>query len=111
MICPKRKELGQKSTIVGGNMFSTAAYYQPYYDEDGKYHFHDGNNHTREYTCSKGHKIIVNLSNKCGACSYGHEEKITVSDLPLPFGTLTLNKDGSIVSLGTVTFKTGESCE
>lgn len=105
MICPKCKELGQKSTITGGIGMSTLLYCPPYYDEDGNYHSHDGNSHTREYTCSKGHRIVVNASNRCGFCDYGHEEKITVSDLPPLSGTLVFQGDGSIVGSGTITVK------
>jgi hypothetical protein len=78
MICPRCKELDQKSTIHGGLGFSTAMYCQPYYDEDGKYHHHDLNNHTWKYVCSNGHDILVVPSNKCESCDFGSEETVTV---------------------------------
>jgi len=83
LICPKCKEFGQKSTVSGGYGTSTAMYCQPYYDEDGKYHNHDSNSKSFQYSCSKGHLLFVSPSNRCSNCDWGHEETITVADIPL----------------------------
>lgn len=83
MICPKCKEQGKKSCVYGGTSFVTCAYYQPYYDEEGVYHSHDGNRHTTSYTCSNGHKITISGTGKCPSCTWGHNnETITVEDTP-----------------------------
>lgn len=78
MICPKCKEMGQKSTIacLGGTV--TCAYYQPYYDEEGAYHHHDGNMRNYNYSCSNGHRITVNSTAKCSSCSWGVDNEIIV---------------------------------
>lgn len=82
MICPRCKELGNKSIIRGGLGTVTCAYYPPYYDEEGRYHVHDANVHSCSYTCSKGHHITVSNTGKCPSCNWGHDsEKISVRDV------------------------------
>lgn len=96
MICPKCKELGQKSTITVGAGMVTCAYYPPYYDEEGVYHHHDGNNHTYSYTCSNNHRMVVTSSGKCPNCDWGHgSEKITVEDIKTQ--VLNLNGIGTLI--------------
>ena len=91
MICSKCKEMGQKSTISGGSGYRTAMYFAPYYDEDGKYHYHNGNICTSHYTCSKGHSIKIIDSSKCPSCDFGHEQTITVEDKNDNFITIKPN--------------------
>jgi hypothetical protein len=55
MICPKCKEEGKRSTVQPGFSSTTAMGYAPYYDEEGRFHRHDPNVTTTEYTCSNGH--------------------------------------------------------
>ncbi len=78
MICPKCKDNGQKSRISGGSGSSTLMYCPPYYDEEGKYHSHDMNRHSRGYSCSNGHNILVISGNKCPSCDFGGEDEVTV---------------------------------
>lgn len=82
MICPKCKELGLKSTLYPGSGFTTAMYCQPYYDEDGKYHHHDGNNSCYSYSCSNGHSMSVTAAKSCPSCDWGYPEKIEVRESP-----------------------------
>lgn len=73
MICPKCKELGQKSTITIGPAYTTAMYCPPYYDEDGKLHSHDYNKTSEVYNCSQGHTINVTRSTRCPNCYFGND--------------------------------------
>src|ERR1700681_3898152 len=96
MICPKCKELGQKSTIHGGMGMVTCAYYPPYYDEEGIFHSHDGNLHSSINTCSKGHRITAVSTGKCPNYNWGHDsEKITVEDME-PQTVTTINGGGLV---------------
>lgn len=84
MICPKCKELGEKSRVYGGTGMTTCAYYTPYWDEEGVYHHHDGNRHTYSYNCSNGHSITVTGTGKCPNCNWGHDnEEVTVKDIEI----------------------------
>ena len=66
MKCPTCVEEGKRSIInAPGYGMTTAAFYQPYYDEDGKYHHHDGNITTMEYSCSEGHSWTDKRSGTC----------------------------------------------
>lgn len=95
MICPKCKELDQKSRVYGGAGMTTCAYYPPYYDEEGVYHNHDGNNHTSVYTCSNGHHITVSSTGMCPNCDWGHNsQKVTVKDIES--NVVTLNGSGLV---------------
>jgi len=106
MICPKCKELNQKSTITGGSGYSTAMGWQPYYDEEGRHHNHDPNGRTSHYSCSQGHDIIVSWSNKCPYCDFGHETVTTVKDAQRSTTTsIRVNENGAVVGF---TSKTGE---
>lgn len=78
MICPKCKELDQKSRVTPHGGFSTAMYCAPYYGEDDKYHFHDLNRHRYTYSCSSKHVFTVTKGNKCSSCDFGTEDKVEV---------------------------------
>jgi hypothetical protein len=45
--------------------------YQPYYDEEGKFHRHDPNWHSSSFRCSRGHEWTRSWKAGCGACDYG----------------------------------------
>jgi len=53
--CPACVDSGWKSRVYEGMCWSTAIYAQPYYDEDGLYHYNNPNTTTCEWSCSKGH--------------------------------------------------------
>ena len=55
MKCPVCENKNLKSCSYPGMSTVTAMYYPPFYDEDGKYHLHDGNNRSTDYRCSHGH--------------------------------------------------------
>ena len=50
-------------------------YFQPFYDESGKRHDHDGNATATQYSCSNGHKWTANNEPiKCW-CGWPDKEK------------------------------------
>jgi hypothetical protein len=74
MICPKCKELGQKSHVYEEGGFKTLMGHQPYYNEDGVYHNHDPNRVKESFSCSEGHRIFVKRKDPCPSCNYGKDE-------------------------------------
>ena len=59
MKCPVCIEKGLKSCVYVGATTTTLMYAQPYYDEDGNYHYNDPNTIYTSYHCSRGHKWNV----------------------------------------------------
>lgn len=45
--------------------FSTAMGSHPYYDEKGRYHRHDPNLHSEEWSCSNGHRWVESSIDAC----------------------------------------------
>lgn len=68
MKCPICQKEGKKSCVYEGITTSTCIYCQPYYDEEGKYHVHDLNNHTTSYNCSNGHSWTKRRRGWCPTC-------------------------------------------
>lgn len=75
MKCPQCVKEGKKSIVYPGSSSTTNMHWDPYYDEDGKYHSHDPNHHTKDYCCSKGHMWIKSGLDRCPNCDYGKEKK------------------------------------
>lgn len=73
MICPQCKDEGKKSQVYPGMSTITAMYFQPFYDEDGKYHNHDGNTITTSYSCSNGHRWVDSGHKECW-CGWGKKD-------------------------------------
>lgn len=74
MKCPECVKEGKKSKVYDSMMFnSTCLHCPPFYDEDGEYHNHDLNIHSKGYSCSNGHQWSVALENKCPnpKCDWG----------------------------------------
>jgi hypothetical protein len=78
--CPFCNVDGIKSRVNVGGSMSTAMGANGYYDEEGKYHYHDPNKRSTEYSCSQGHRWIESRSSPCSHCDFGHE-KPTVRQL------------------------------
>lgn len=55
MKCPVCVENGLKSEVYPQGTITTLMSFQPWYDENGVYHSHDGNKRRASYSCSKGH--------------------------------------------------------
>ena len=80
MICPKCEASGGRSRVyVTPGGISTAMAYQPYYDEEGRYHYHDGNSFTQTWACSEGHSGAIVGANRCWCGWVGREERIRVN--------------------------------
>lgn len=69
MKCPECVASDQKSTVRVGMSYSTCMGTQTYYDEDGKYHFHDPNSTSTNYSCSNGHSWSEVAKAKCPSCN------------------------------------------
>lgn len=70
MKCPTCVNEGTKSTLSVGMSITTSMYFSPFYDEDGKYHHHDGNTTTTSYRCSNGHEFSDSRTGSCW-CGWG----------------------------------------
>lgn len=70
--CPVCIKAKQESKVYPGMGFSTAAYCQPFYDEKGRYHSHECNSSTYEYSCSRDHRWRVIAGR--AACPHGDFE-------------------------------------
>jgi len=69
--CPFCEEEKKTSRLHVGASCSTLAGYEPYYDENGKFHNHDGNRVTQTTSCSNGHSFEMSGCMKCASCDYG----------------------------------------
>lgn len=65
MICPECLRSNSISTIYESETTSTAAYFAPIYDENGKRHYHDLNRVLAHFYCSNGHRWSEELTNTC----------------------------------------------
>ena len=74
MICETCKAEGKTSRVFDRGGSTTCAYYQPFYDENGKWHNHDGNITTTGYECSNGHRWTVESTGSCW-CGWPNEQK------------------------------------
>lgn len=72
MKCSQCVKEGKKSKVYPGVGMTTAMYCSLFYDEDGKYHHHDNNITTQEYSCSNGHKWTEKTSGSCW-CGWGKD--------------------------------------
>ncbi len=77
MICPECSKEGQKSTVYPGGSLRTCMNFNPFYDQDGKYHLHDANTTTTNYRCSNGHAWIESRRGSCW-CGWGNPVAVTV---------------------------------
>lgn len=71
MKCPTCVTEGEASRVYEGGSSSTAMYFAPFYDEEGRRHSHDGNRVTTQYRCSRGHSWA---SSRRGSCWCGWPE-------------------------------------
>jgi hypothetical protein len=65
------QEQKESRVFVPSGGFSTCMGWQDYYDEKGRFHSHDPNTHTSEWSCSNGHIWIVSKKALCPNCDYG----------------------------------------
>ena len=74
MICEACKSEGKTSRVFAGMSYTTAAYYPPFYDEEGRYHSHDGNTTSTTYECSNGHRFYIAGQPSCW-CGWPAQKK------------------------------------
>ena len=73
--CPECVKEGRKSCLYGGNVGEmTLMYCEPFHDEEGVYHDHDGNKSTTEMHCSNGHHLTVTSYKSCPSCGWSARE-------------------------------------
>lgn len=63
--CPECVAAGEKSIVYASPGWTTLMYFQPFYDEEGVFHHHDGNTTTTNYSCSKGHAWTEKSTGSC----------------------------------------------
>lgn len=63
---------------------------EQFYDEKGKYHYHNSNRSETEWYCDKGHKGIKIDATKCPGCDFGQEGKVEFYEngklISIPYG-------------------------
>lgn len=79
MKCPEceRLDLRSRVNVPMGSMVMAMAC-PSYYDEDGKYHNHDFNSATSEYSCSQGHRWVQTTRGRCWCGWSGGETTIRI---------------------------------
>ncbi len=65
MKCPQCVEQGKSSCCYERSMLKTLMSCVPFYDADGKRHYHDLNHETRNYSCSNGHQWSEKVESTC----------------------------------------------
>lgn len=74
--CPFCIEEGKKSKLFPGSTMKTAMGGEPaYYDEEGKFHWHDPNQMKTFYSCSNGHRFYHIHYNECENCDYNKQKE------------------------------------
>ena len=70
------KRRAREMADAPGYSVVTAMAGQDYYDEDGRFHHHDPNSRTQQFTCSEGHAWVEVSTSGCEPC--GTEPTLTV---------------------------------
>jgi hypothetical protein len=70
--------------FVPGHSVVTAMAGQDYYDEDGRFHHHDPNSRTQQFSCSEGRAWVEVSTTGCEPC--GTEPTLIVRPVPLREG-------------------------
>jgi hypothetical protein len=62
----------QRYSVTAGSVYTTAMATQQYWDEEGRYHFHNMNTSSQEFYCSNGHRWAEERKNYCSVpgCRY-----------------------------------------
>lgn len=82
MICKECKEQNLKSTMT---VVAVPSKVEPkkvkeFWDENGMYHYHDSNVHTKVYACSNGHTTIDHPLHGCPQCGDSWREQENKDD-------------------------------
>lgn len=65
MKCKECELLNLSSHVMVVCSMTTSMHCDPFYDNDGKYHFHDLNINTIDYECNNGHSFKEKTSGFC----------------------------------------------
>lgn len=65
MKCKECEKLGLKSKVYSSTKAVTCMGSSPFYDENGKYHYHDMTTIFTDYQCSNGHDWTEMSNSKC----------------------------------------------
>jgi hypothetical protein len=65
VICQECKKEGKKSRVYVGGGMTTLMGVSSFYDEEGRYHMHDPNTTTTDFSCSNGHRWTESRRNPC----------------------------------------------
>jgi len=80
MRCPECKIQGLDSKYyIPNTSYRAFSKICPFYDEEGRYHNHDGSMHTSESYCSRGHKFVHRTILHCCEEHPGMNEIINIS--------------------------------
>ena len=74
MKCPECERQGMVSKLYLQYGPTTDMATHEFYDEEGKYHFHDPNSSTTIFKCTNRHVGAISQSRKCPSCDYGDRE-------------------------------------
>lgn len=69
VICPLCRKAELKSRVYALPRTSFCMAWEPYYDEEGRFHMHDPNISVEPYRCSLGHRFNVRCQG-CGSCDW-----------------------------------------
>lgn len=70
MKCPECIKQGLRSTVRNLGSMKTLMSFEPWYDEDGNYHSHDGNRIQTGYKCANDHVWSTETYDKCPQGDY-----------------------------------------
>lgn len=66
--CPECVEAGERSTVTVGPRSSTLMAGWAFFDEEGHFHDHDPNKVTVTFSCSRGHRWVMESRQECPSC-------------------------------------------
>ena len=75
MKCPFCIKENKKSFLQNLSGFTTLMCDDSFYDEDGKYHYHDPNKRSNKYSCSNGHQFVLGEYKECW-CGFNKERNL-----------------------------------
>ncbi len=74
VICNECQSQGLKSAVQDCGSTSTMLACMPFYDEEGKHHYHNYNRVTTSFKCSNNHRFTKQRLNGCW-CGWKQEAK------------------------------------
>jgi hypothetical protein len=95
MICETCRSEGKTSRVYDRGSSMTLLNCTPFYDEQGRQHYHDSNTTTSGYECSNGHSWVVKSKPSCW-CGWPNEQKTAPAEpaapAPEPYRAINTNQ-------------------